>query len=176
MRRLSPVLTFCAAMALAFTGLLLTGSPSVAEGAGGTAAQPTAAGHLLVYPDKSWASFPSLEKAVQAGDAAGMSVVTFYDWANYNSSGATLTYSVAKDCTPSTDGTKDYRFPAFPGGWNDTATSVTTRMGNGSHCDVWMSADVNFKGECGNEWIDQHWDLSQVPFGCNNKASSFELS
>ncbi|WP_030559082.1 hypothetical protein [Streptomyces aureocirculatus] len=29
-------------------------------------------------------------------------------------------------------------------------------------------------GECGNRWIDKHWDLSQI--GCFNRASSFELS
>lgn len=175
MRRLGFVPKLGAAMLLAFAGLFLTGSPSVAEESSTAAMQPTAGGHLLVYPNKTWATFPSLQAAIQAGDVAGVSVVVFYDRFNYDSTGATLTYSVSRDCT-ATLGDKDYRFSSFPNGWNDTASSVTTQLGNGSHCDVWMSDATGFLGECGNQWIDLHWDLRQVPYGCDNKASSFELS
>jgi hypothetical protein len=175
MKRLGPAFKLGTAMALVFTGLSLAGGASAAAQAPTSVSQPAAAGHLLVYRDKSWATFPSHQAAVQAGDAAGISVVTFYAWANYNSSGPTLTYSVSKDCT-ATLGDKDYVFASFPNGWDDEVTSVTTQMGNGSHCDVWFSADTRFEGECGNQWFDLHWDLNQVPYGCNDKASSFELS
>ncbi|MFF8103512.1 hypothetical protein ACF07S_27970 [Streptomyces sp. NPDC016640] len=162
-------------MVLAFAGLFLAGSPSTAGEVPASAKQPTAEGHLLVYPNKTWASFPSLQAAIQAGDAAGISAVTFYDWVNYNSSGPTLTYSVSRDCTATT-GDKDHVFENFPNGWNDSVSSVSTQLGNGSHCDVWFSADVKFEGECGNQWFDLHPNLTQVPYGCDNKASSFELS
>ncbi|MFI6084216.1 hypothetical protein ACIBBB_25100 [Streptomyces sp. NPDC051217] len=163
-------------MLLAFAGLFLTGSPSAAEESPTAAKQPTApGGHLLVYPNAAWAKYPSLQEAIRAGDQVGVSVVVFYERPNYDSSGATLTYSVFRDCT-ATLSDKDFKFPNFPNGWSNQASSVTTQLGNGSHCDVWMSDLEGFLGECGNKWIDLHWDLRQVPYGCDNKASSFELS
>lgn len=162
-------------MLLAFAGLFLTGSPSAAEESPTAAKQPTAGGHLLVYPNRTWATFPSLQAAIDAGNVAGISAVVFYDKYNYDSTGATLTYSVSQRCTGSILPI-EHRFPNFPNGWNDKASSVSTRLSPYAGCNVWMSADEGYEGECGNKWIDKHWDLNQVPYGCDNKASSFEMS
>ncbi|MGW1209954.1 hypothetical protein ACWD5F_09975 [Streptomyces sp. NPDC002499] len=163
-----------AAALLAFGATLFTTGISVASVQ--ATDQTTSAGiHRVIYPDGSSGYFSTVQSAISAGNARGVSVVTFYDWVNYNSQGDTLTYAVPIDCTPSLRD-KDYQYPSLPSSWNDRISSVSTQIGTGTHCDVWFSADQNYEGECGNMWIDKHWDLTQVPYGCYDKASSFELS
>lgn len=173
--RLNSAVKVAAAMTLSLSATFLTGSPAAAQEPPDSVKQTAAGGHLLLLPDGTERAFTSMQAAIQAGDAAGLSVAVFYDWVNYNSTGATMTVSVNGDCSASTND-KDFGWSHFPNGWDNRVSSVTTQLGNGSHCDVWFSSDVYWEGECGNQWIDKHWDLTQVPYGCNNKASSFDLS
>ncbi|GAA4791598.1 hypothetical protein GCM10023220_16390 [Streptomyces ziwulingensis] len=115
--------------------------------------------------------FATLEQADEYAGAASVWVARFYDWVNYNSAGATHDVYVSRDCT-ATLGDKDFRFASMPSGWNDRVSSVSTETG--AHCDVWFSSNINYQGECGDQWIHKHWDLTQV--GCFDRASSFELS
>jgi hypothetical protein len=112
--------------------------------------------------------------SLRYADSVGHAVAAFYDALAYNkTTGDTLVIVTAQDCTPSTRN-KDFRIPQMPRGWNDRVSSVTTQMGNGTHCDVWFSYHVDFQGECGNRWIHMQADLRRDR--CDNQASSFELS
>ncbi|MGW8797564.1 hypothetical protein ACWGN9_10775 [Streptomyces sp. NPDC055775] len=116
----------------------------------------------------------SYAESLRYANSVGYGVAVFYDGLGYNNrTGDTLVIIMPRDCTAST-GDKDLRLAEMPGDWNDRVSSVTTQMGNGTHCDVWFSSDINFEGECGNRWIHMQADLRND--GCQNRASSFELS
>jgi hypothetical protein len=116
----------------------------------------------------------SYQAALQTADQLGYGVAVFYDALGYNHrTGSTLTISAPRDCTP-TLSDKDHRQFQMPNGWNDRVSSITTQMGNGTHCDVWFSSDIWFVGECGDRWIHMQADLRLD--GCQNRASSYELS
>ncbi|WP_328296392.1 hypothetical protein OG389_00300 [Streptomyces sp. NBC_00435] len=151
---------------------MVAAGPSSAEPGPTSALTATHTNCVLTVENGKQACFTTAEQSKEYAASAGVLVATLYDWVNYNSQGAHLAIFAPRGCTTSTTD-KDYRYADMPSGWNDKVSSVSTPE-NGTHCDVWFSSDRNFEGECGNRWIDKHWDLSQI--GCFNRASSFELS
>lgn len=160
------------ALGVAVGTTMWAAGPSSAEP--GPTAAPTATHKHCVFTveDGKQTCFATTEQSKEYTAAAGVTVATFYDWVNYNSNGARINIVTPGGCTTTTTD-KDYRYADMPSGWNDRVSSVAT-PDNGTHCDVWFSSDRNYEGECGNRWIDKHWDLTQV--GCYDRASSFELS
>jgi hypothetical protein len=162
-----------AAVALgAAVGLTMFASFPSAAVASGSAKESATNKHCAVVLDvKAQRCFPTVQQAKEYAGITTVWTVRFYDWINYNLSGPTYDVYVARDCT-ATLGDKDFRFASMPSGWNDRVSSLSTQTG--AHCDVWLSSDINFEGECGNQWIHVHPDLRQI--GCYDRASSFELS
>ncbi|WP_405894745.1 hypothetical protein OG612_40980 [Streptomyces sp. NBC_01527] len=171
----------CAVLILAAGAIVCGGGPSPAAtttGAGApTLAAPAASAAVhstyFSWNGEMW-SHISFAESLRFANANGYAVAVFYDGLGYNNTtGSTLVIVTPEDCTLSSSN-KDWRFSHMPNGWNDRVSSVTTQMGNGTHCDVWFSSDINFEGECGNRWIHMQADLRKD--GCQNRASSFELT
>jgi hypothetical protein len=120
--------------------------------------------------------YSSLSRAIRVANAAGYAVAVLYDWINYNSRGDTVTISVPRDCSRSTSGKADYEFKRLDHmGWGDRVSSVNTKLGNGTHCDVFFHTDIDLVRDCaGKRWIDRYGNLGH--YGCYKRASSFRLS
>ncbi len=125
---------------------------------------------------KGLGCYSSLSRAIRVANAAGYAVAVLYDWINYNSRGDTVTISVPRDCSRSTSGKADYEFKRLDHmGWGDRVSSVNTRLGNGTHCDVFFHTDIDLVRDCaGKRWIDKYGHLGH--YGCYKRASSFRLS
>ncbi|MET8274978.1 hypothetical protein [Streptomyces sp. NPDC005096] len=174
----------CAVMILAAGAIVWRGGPSPAATTAAAAPTlavpaavngPSAVNHSTYFSwnGETWGHI-NFAESLRFANANGYAVAVFYDGLGYNNTtGATLIIVTPEDCTGDL-GNKDWRFPQMPNGWNDRVSSVTTQMGNGTHCDVWFSSDIKYEGECGNRWIHMQADLRKD--GCQNRASSFELS
>ncbi|MET9511960.1 hypothetical protein ABZX62_26470 [Streptomyces flavidovirens] len=183
MKVLSMVGRACAVLILAVGATVWGGGPSPATTA---VAAPAVAAPAVVKGASAaqhevylkWSGehygFYNFADALRYANSRGYAVAVFYDGLGYNNTTeSTLIIVTSEDCTLSSSN-KDWRFSQMPTGWNDRVSSVTTQMGNGTHCDVWFSSDINFEGECGNRWIHMQADLRKD--SCQNRASSFELT
>lgn len=153
----------------AVAALLLAAAPSSAN---------PAPQHCVINVESGQeACFDTLAEALGSTRAASgefgvqaYSLLTMFDWINYDARGGTTTWTGSRHCS-STTADKDYRYPTLvPYNWNDRPSSVKTY----ASCDVWFSSDINYEGECGNRWLDASANLSAQ--GCYNRASSLELS
>ncbi|MFF3443533.1 hypothetical protein [Streptosporangium sp. NPDC002721] len=171
-------------LAVRFTCLLTLGAGIMPASGTALAATPalapsgtTAASHCVADRyGKGLGCYSSLSRAIRVANAAGYAVAVLYDWVNYDSRGDTVTISVPRDCSRSTSGKADYEFKRLDHmGWGDRVSSVNTRLGNGTRCDVFFHTDIDLVQDCaGKRWIDKYGHLGH--YGCYKRASSFRLS
>jgi hypothetical protein len=174
MRKLAVRLTCLLAVG---AGIMPASGTALAATPASTPSGTAAASHCVADRyGKGLGCYSSLSRAIRVANAAGYAVAVLYDWINYNSRGDTVTISVPRDCSRSTSGKADYEFKRLDHmGWGDRVSSVNTRLGNGTHCDVFFHTDIDLVRDCaGKRWIDRYGNLGH--YGCYKRASSFRLS